>query len=382
MDKKITRRVVLGTIIGGLAAGPFIIRGIRQRGINVSDSQAHNLYPTIREKFFAEWDGFRKKLLYQDDTIKELGEIPMRTNFDVSRKYHYSNLETVVSNQLSAGSKHANLFLLPECTRENISFYREANGTVMVHGKPENSVEIQIANNTTKMVGFDIPSNSKRGIDISTVTFQQEGNRVSQTTCKDRNGNEVGIADLDYEIKKTPEYVGCFSLKGNGDSFTYINGNERCDIYEALLKYPEILPLIMGVIYPYPKREFKVGDTLVLPESMAVYGFASGARCDAIVNLRGHNAVKITSEKKLNSQQYQEHIDKFIDKVKEYKLGYEEELVQQRKQIATQNLAFQFGSTHYISVENGLTLRRESYYCETIGNAPPTSVNHSIYQLG
>jgi hypothetical protein len=39
MDRKVTRRVVLGTAIAGLAVGPFVIRSLRNRSVPLSDNR-------------------------------------------------------------------------------------------------------------------------------------------------------------------------------------------------------------------------------------------------------------------------------------------------------------------------------------------------------
>jgi len=122
MDKKITRRAVLGTAVVALAAGPFAIRALRKGkdGVPLNEDVAledrdffvRNGFRKVRSVFFDEWKSLYGGFAVPFERDDNVDTVEIGLNFSPTRNWHFRNLSTSISGRVASPS---------ECT-PNIEF--------------------------------------------------------------------------------------------------------------------------------------------------------------------------------------------------------------------------------------------------------------------
>ncbi len=103
MDKKITRRVVLGTTIAALAAGPFVMRAWRKN--HAVDIEVTPLFtqedlpspppsPSVKGRFFQDWNLYRDHFLWPTSSGENLKTVQITPKLSVQKKWKFRKLNT------------------------------------------------------------------------------------------------------------------------------------------------------------------------------------------------------------------------------------------------------------------------------------------------
>ncbi len=169
MNQKITRRAVLGTVIAGLAAGPFVMRAWRKRNVislpNPMDEVKAKLaeLEDLRQQFFDEW-----KSLHIAPEVTPVPNIKtVNAAIDLSkvteRKFTY--VSTSVKGEIETRN---------ECTPENLLGYEICQGTLR-KGETDNSLQLSIEDHEQRYVGF-VENDHPNGEFILRSTKLQAGN--------------------------------------------------------------------------------------------------------------------------------------------------------------------------------------------------------------
>jgi hypothetical protein len=165
MNKKITRRVVLGTAIVGLAAGPFVIRALRKKQeLKITDNdsdwlQAEGGAPLteVRTQFFKDWKKIHKSISVEQLPMEVPKTVVLKRNFTKPRHLTFRSLETFFCGNFNS----------PEtCRPENLMGYTLMEGTIKVEGGEQGKLRVSVDKHERNMIGIDIEASRKNGVEI------------------------------------------------------------------------------------------------------------------------------------------------------------------------------------------------------------------------
>jgi hypothetical protein len=276
MDKKITRRAVLGTAVAALAAGPFVIRALREKKSLPFDERAaenaeflrHNGFSRARADLFEEWKVVFGKFGDVSSFLATNGNVAndtvkLRLDFLRTRSWNFRHLSTLLVGKVASFS---------ECAAANLASFEVTEGTVATgNGILTVSVETRIM----KLAAIDEEASQKDGVKITkSVTDKGDGVKIGTMTTE-----PSGIAPT-FKIVETNLEVGTFALMSKDENgfFRSVdrNGHVISTMEDAIkANYPTYLAETMCplFIHPYPEdRQLKVGEDIDLSNEKGTLG--------------------------------------------------------------------------------------------------------------
>ncbi|MDR1383386.1 MAG: hypothetical protein LBJ67_06015 [Planctomycetaceae bacterium] len=329
MSKKITRRVVIGTVISGLAAGPFIIRALKIKSpIETSVDRAVGIPTTVsdilqnctaQKQLFQEWNKYGH--------LFDISIIPQKYtesfSIPLNLPTNYKSAFTSINAELRG---HVNLF--KEASIENLIFWGLREGVIQSVMSPK-CVFARLDKCVVKKVNFEgsQPTLDSLSYDLGTCSFYQT--EASKLVAENNNGLSMWLLDQ--------------------------------------------------LFFSPSKHELNVGDSFEVSMPM-LGGIRFIASVENIVQILNISAVKIILEKRLNKDDFndysqvtgkqlvqrktciitndfneQEFDEEKINDYEKLKTNIEEEI--KNEQIEQPYLLHK--TVLYIDLKTGITIRRE-----------------------
>jgi hypothetical protein len=255
MNQKITRRVVLGTAIAGLTAGPFVIRALRQeKPLEPSESVFPVSY--ARKQLFQEWKDVHQTLSVKKEPMDSPKIVSVKHDFSKPRHWKFRALETHYIGEFDS----------PETAQpENIASYTLMEGIINVEGGEQGKLHVSINKHEINQMEIDIEASRKNGVNIVEKQMKNtDGTLSTHITVP---------ADCHYDIKtkrfttnvvekKTiyPLLLGQFvldkTLLFNYDEYNNINVISQHLREKFLLGQYYFCPLIR---FPLPESPLEIG---------------------------------------------------------------------------------------------------------------------------
>jgi hypothetical protein len=164
MNKKITRRVVLGTAIAGLAAGPFVIRALRRREDDLpsweNGEREFSVRPSdVRVRFFSEWKDLHQSMSAVH--VKILGDdvlsLPQKRDFSKLFQKNFRYMETHFMKNSESDR---------EITANDLISYSILEGELRGGDADANIVSVVARRSETKYLKIDVAKSRTNGVDI------------------------------------------------------------------------------------------------------------------------------------------------------------------------------------------------------------------------
>ena len=270
MDKKITRRAVLGTSVVALMAAPFAIRALRKGGNDLPfDEKAaedaeflrHNGFSRARADLFEEWKvvfgkfGDISSYIATKENLATNDPVELQLDFLQPRSWNFRHLSTFLKGNIAT---HL------ECTAANLLSFEVTEGTIATgNGVLTVSVETRIRKQT----------------DIGEEAARKDGVKITKSVTDEGNGVKIGTMTIEptgiapkFKIVETNLEVGTFAVMGKDENGFFLpidkNGREITTLEDALkANIPVRLVGQVGqwVVHPYPEdRSLKVGERIDL----------------------------------------------------------------------------------------------------------------------
>ncbi len=153
MDKKMTRRVVLGTLIGGLAAGPFVMRALRKKRGMVTgphevpvatdiDIPPLLLRSKAQQKLFHEWKKEIASLEIIEKPLQGMKFFRLEPRLPDVKKQVFTHIGTNFQGKIGHVS---------EATQENLAFFTKSSGVMRLESQ---QLSTRLDRNHMKSVEF------------------------------------------------------------------------------------------------------------------------------------------------------------------------------------------------------------------------------------
>ncbi|MGL6194723.1 MAG: hypothetical protein ACRC2T_07875 [Thermoguttaceae bacterium] len=371
MDAKITHRLALGTIIGGLAAGPFVMHALRKN----QKVTTHNVPPvyqdSVRRVFFEDWKANYNRFNTSFERVDGIDSVELRSDLKGPRNWKFQNLLTTILGSVS--SPH-------ECTVGNLGFFEIMEGTISIDNR---IVRVSVDKRERRQCLIDTEASQKTGLKISQSVAKEDARTKSSTTMAiETDGN----SQLIEKIEITHLEKGSFAVVCKGDLFLSIDKNGREISSEEDVKlsnYPISLvsTIFPRLIFPYPKTPLKQGELIRLPEKEVLLSDSLPATVifEGVEKFDGIQSAKLSSDQIYNTQQLCDyyharsvflqgrgeganHCKKQIEDIAQYK-------IQKRRTL-----------NNHIDLGTGLTVRQDFFESITGTGFHPTSLS-SIFRV-
>lgn len=375
MGQKITRRVVLGTAIAGLAAGPFVIRTLRKPELKPeSDLFTGFTLDEVRDRFFTEWKGCIE--LFDVSTSRSASRSPLllKPDFSLKQNLNYLALSSTVVGVISS---------IKECTPENLLLFSNSNGKVSISGEPEKIFRLKISENFVKSIALDQSVSNNSDIEIFESKREEKNGVVYITKDVKVTTDSNGVESSPTKISSQQGNIGEFSLIDKDDNlfFEDSKGQLTCvSDFGYLLQNPLSAEFFPSVANLCPEVELSIGKAFDIPTHLILSGFPNKALVDSIVNINGSDAAKIIGEQTMSAAEsiqqceelretYRKHNDEIVEWIDSKIRFYSENKLSSFKKVNS-----------YVDIHTGIVLRQEFL----LGHqeiTPWSTTHHFIMQL-
>lgn len=221
-----TRRVVLGTIIATLAAGPFVISKLRKKknGLPFGEMElfSQNNISKIRAEFFDEWKSDLGKFntIFEKDNTKKT--INLQWDFSQQQNWNFRALSTQLFGDISS---------LSVCTPNNLLSFEITEGTISIdHDTPKVLVNKRIS----KVWGIDDGASRKTGTKIvDSNPSSDDGNSSTKRTVETTDDSQLiekidttSLETCGFVIKKEGKSVVIRPIDKNGSEITWTQAKQ------------------------------------------------------------------------------------------------------------------------------------------------------------
>jgi hypothetical protein len=314
MDKKITRRVVLGTTIAGLLAGPLVMRAIQKNRIeNLEVVEVPPLIttkdlpifqpPSVRNRFFNEWNTSCQQFL-KPLTINENRNIEtLKPDLSIEKKWKFLKLNTYIRGELSDLGEYT-------VNSEQPMYYEIIEGNIMTgSGK----FVISVLKNESRIIV------SKSNRQTVNVNLKTQGDRIESVTYDSTPIDEIKVesrftGDLEFIVRD--DIWGSISPILDPVLTTEDKNNT-----ERMLCLNMLLPSIRFI---YVDR-YSINQKIEIPASVILFCDWDIPRIqvvDSFKKLNKHVTVSIFGEQALGSE----------DQMRSYYQGLVQEYLKQTEQ--------------------------------------------------
>jgi hypothetical protein len=133
MKTKVSRRFLIGSLIGVLAMGPFIINLFRKnRTIELPQRNPfHRHYVkerpknAVRERFFSEWKSLYESFVFRSEKIEQPDTVEVLQDISEPYNYRFRFLTSFANGQCRQ---------LDKCSVVDISYYEIMHGSISIRG--------------------------------------------------------------------------------------------------------------------------------------------------------------------------------------------------------------------------------------------------------
>ena len=252
----------MGTAIAGLAAGPFIIRSLRRKELEVGDAIGVP-FSDGRLSFFYQWKGCYDRFSVGRELNSSPRTVPIKIDLsNNTRSLPFRFLETWFTGKLDT----------PEtATPGNMMQYAFIEGTISIgSGK----IQVNIDTNDRRHMEIDVEASQKNGLPVTeTVVVRPDGTRetiraITTTNFRYDSDEQRYKTDVVEKEVVTPLITGQFAFVkqpwGLDVDNTYLTGrsaggNELAMIFFARHVFS---PLIR---FPFPEHQVEMDKSFECP---------------------------------------------------------------------------------------------------------------------
>jgi hypothetical protein len=401
MNKKITRRVVLGTAITGLVAGPFIMRALSKRKeLKITDNDGDWLQTEggaplteVRIQFFKDWKAIYKSLSVEQVPMEHTKIITLKHDFTKPRHLTFRSLETFFCGHFDS----------PEtCRPENLMGYTLMEGTIKVEGGEQGKLRVSVDKHERNMIGIDIEASRKNGVEIVEKEVKNpDGTTVNNVTVQtgrfsfDSATNRYK-PDTVEKIFAVPLPVGQFlfrqTLSFDIDNYRELSQmpNGEASIYCGHCFYYLIK-------FPLPEQPVEMNQAFEFPPTPQDLMFleipSCKARLQGMVKCNNFSTINIVPVCAPTFAEYREYLHKQYDaynetikneldkltdeQIKNAKLAFDNKIKKVEKKIKNSIPSINY----FIDSEMGCVVRREEYDTNKNDLYNTASAVQKIFQL-
>ncbi|MDR1493691.1 MAG: hypothetical protein LBT05_13365 [Planctomycetaceae bacterium] len=187
MNQKITRRVVLGTAISGLVAGPFVIRALRQEKKLEMGRERECPYSEGRTIFFHQWKDIYNTFLAKQKPIDTPKIFSVKYDFSRPRSLAFRSLETFFTGD----------FDLPETAQlNNMMQYTFMEGTINVK---DGKMYVSVDKHEQKHLEIDVDASRKNGAEVVETRIKNPNGTTTTIESVARSGFYYNSATQRYK---------------------------------------------------------------------------------------------------------------------------------------------------------------------------------------
>jgi hypothetical protein len=375
MDKKITRRCILGTVVGTLAVGPLIIHVVRKRTVQPlpevikTDPLTSSMYsPKVREKFHAEWKELYTQWAIMTESIQGHPPVKLRLNFATSQSWEFCDIATKVLGTIST---------IDQCTSANLLSYEVMQGTVNIL-KPD-KISIRIGKHQRISVGIDIESGQKKGLKIEKPKVVTKNGVTTMTGVVSSKGS------IDEKIVITPLPIEDFVLSLSNGKLHYITKKGEGLDFNNIKEHQISLEAgtccsKLGFPVLYTEDLFS-GCSFTLPEDVAfIQNMPQYQKVDEFAHFNNTKVVKIIAERKLSTNEMQEYYRRYYQFLCDHGMMAKEEIDSLIANIEKTNRSQIYSSSFYIDLLTGLSLAHESLISQ-MSSTPGCLTQLSLFRM-
>ncbi|MDR2706263.1 MAG: hypothetical protein LBC02_10840 [Planctomycetaceae bacterium] len=388
--KKITRRIVLGTVLGSLVTAPFIAWALRKKKeLKITDHvgdwlQAEEGAPLteVRIQFFKDWKKIHKSLSVEQSPIEVPKTVVLKHNFTKHRHLKFRSLETFFDGNFDS----------PEtCQPSNLMGYTLMEGTIEVEGGEQGKLHICIDKHERNMIGIDFEASRKNGVKIVEKKLKNPDGTMFTNVTTQTGGFSFDPAtnrykpDIVEKIFTIPFPVGQFLFR-NTLSFDIDNHKELSLMPNGTDSISMGYCFYHLIKFPLPEQLVEIGQEFefpITPQDLMLLEIPSyKAQIQRMVKCNNFNTVNVVPVCAPTFAEYREHLHKQYDiynetikdqldqltdeQIKNAKLSFYNKIEEVEKKIKNGIPKMNY----FIDLEMGCVVRREEY----------DTGKHDIYQ--
>jgi hypothetical protein len=327
MDKKVTRRVALGTVavgLGGAIAAPYIISALKG---------GYKTTGLVGKRYEKDWESVVKLL---DLPIKDTDGPP--------------NVTLDYRPQVGTKSRVINIY----------GVYNEFNNVI---GYPKSPDFYEIADGIITGISPILDS-------LPTLLINASNNFTNSRAFH----------------KKEPN--GEYMLVLNNDDYVFYERGKSNPKMLPLGKVDLSCALIGDAItFYYPKRkDLNIGMEWTIPETYR-YCVQLGCKMVGFADIAGRKTVKMIAERQLNNQEVQHYITSVIQQEKQIEkdagrsFNADQKMKSRIQEAIKRNKTMAFQISSYIDLQTGIVRRQESKITSNFHNPDSNQMSVSISQI-
>ncbi|GHT46800.1 hypothetical protein FACS189454_08490 [Planctomycetales bacterium] len=170
MNKKITRRVVLGTALGGLVACPFVLRALRRSSTDIlgqvdGPARPQLVLPEggIRQRFFSEWKQIFDRVNITPVEEKGIKTVMLSRKIPEAGTWNFCSLETNIVSGLTPNDGYSPENLLNYTVIEGVLRADPDSQNFVVSAQKHETVRLEIDAAESRKKGTKIDETLKEG---------------------------------------------------------------------------------------------------------------------------------------------------------------------------------------------------------------------------
>jgi len=371
MSKKITRRVVLGTAIAGLAAGPFVIRALRKNNLHGIVSELNCPVSEGRDNFFTRWKDTHNKFSVKQQTIDAPKTISLKYDFSKQRYLTFRFLETFFNGDIDS----------PEVAQSNnMMQYTLMEGTIKVNGGKNEKVSVSVDKHEQRHLEIDIEASQKNGAEIVETHVKNPDGTASTIKAVTKSSFSYDSVAQRYKTDIVEKEVSNSLVVGQ----FVLNQSRYLDLdYDCFSETVSIDPMLAFIArnriypqirFPFPNSPIETGKNFECPLNPQDIIFFElplyRAVCQGMVECNGFKTVNIVPVYDSSLTQYSKFL---LEQYNAFREVLKDQLTDEQNREATQSIMkivsikedrFKHGVPnikYFVDSEMGCVVRREEY---------------------
>ena len=359
MNKKITRRVVLGTAIAGLSAGPYAIRALMNRGTDIAFPDINNVGMTSKRLLlFKNWTALLSETSVRMTQISESEQIrwDWGVNFEEPKEFSLVECGANINGSVSS---------LGQCNEDNLLSVERIRGRISIVPSQAGQLVFSIQENLTQSVVVDRQASEANGVVFGTDgTVSSNSGKSKIYKVADELG-QMGVLFLD-------KLDNVLVLKTGADGAPIQPRDWKTvlskDHFKLLAFYDMVVP-------PQSLDTIVPGNTYSVTEDMTFSVFPNRFYCECSVLVDEFQTIKLVFRRALNSKECAEYTRKRARILSQHQIGTLEEYELFAAEIERLDVSEHTNIVLFVDMSSGLIVRKEmSFWQESVDE----SVNNNL----
>ncbi len=364
MAKHITRRIILGTILGGLVACPLIGYFVRKNKKNIA---SYSPLFDAREKLFDEWKSYYDKIIANSTNI-EIGShknkgVSLFLDVSSPKMCHFIDLHTGINGPEASANC---------CTVENLVYFDITEGTITIDGNGLSTLTIEISRHERKSLSKQLfrPGSSSKFL------LHSNGDSLENDL---RNKDDLQIYDTGIEV--TQLEMNRFKLVSFDGKLFPADDDGKLIGYKDIGKYGPAYMMAKTFCsklrFPYLDRRISLNTTFeIKPNIPSGPTILPTILAEKIVRMKNYEAMKFYSERKMNTQQLTDFHRAHLKSMGVVEIAATKEI----ETIQKQHLTKWIKKSLYVDLVTGLTIFEE--FCDgALADSRGLMSKSSIFQM-